>query len=134
MALRVLLVDASPVMRSMLIRTLRLSAIPMAAVHQAGSVEEALGILRATTIDLVLVDAGLHGQQTAIPLDSEDRTALAHLPCLSYGTTACEQGLPAACPSVLARPFTARAVRRAILSVTQPAARGWARGPAAHMG
>ena len=55
MALNVLVVDDSAVMRSMLIRTLRLSGLPLTNVYQAGNGAEALASLAAHEVDLALV-------------------------------------------------------------------------------
>jgi two-component system, chemotaxis family, chemotaxis protein CheY len=59
MAINVLVVDDSTVMRTMLIRTLKLSGLPMTAVHQAANGADALAILRAHAVDLALIDINM---------------------------------------------------------------------------
>jgi two-component system chemotaxis response regulator CheY len=59
MAINVLVVDDSTVMRTMLIRTLKLSGLPMTSVHQASNGAEALTVLRAQAIDLALIDINM---------------------------------------------------------------------------
>ena len=59
MALNVLVVDDSAVMRAMIIRTLRLSRIPLGDVHEASHGGEALDALDRHWIDLALVDINM---------------------------------------------------------------------------
>jgi two-component system chemotaxis response regulator CheY len=59
MPLNVLVVDDSAVMRAMVIKTLRLSGLPLNAVHEAGNGEEALQILDEQWVDLALVDINM---------------------------------------------------------------------------
>jgi two-component system chemotaxis response regulator CheY len=59
MALTVLVVDDSAVMRAMVIKTLRLSGLPLNTVHEAGNGEEALQILDEQWVDLALVDINM---------------------------------------------------------------------------
>jgi two-component system, chemotaxis family, chemotaxis protein CheY len=59
MAINVLVVDDSTVMRTMLIRTLKLSGLPMTSVHQAGNGAEALAVLRQHPVDLALIDINM---------------------------------------------------------------------------
>jgi two-component system chemotaxis response regulator CheY len=57
--LKVLVVDDSPVMRSMVARSLQLSGVDVAKVHQAGNGHEALEILHAEWIDIMLCDVNM---------------------------------------------------------------------------
>jgi two-component system chemotaxis response regulator CheY len=59
MALNVLVVDDSSVMRTMIIRSLRLSGLPIAEYHQAGNGRDGLGVLEKHKIDLALVDLNM---------------------------------------------------------------------------
>lgn len=59
MALNVLVVDDSVVMRAMLIKALRLCGVPLGEVHQAGNGAEGLKILDQGPIDLALVDINM---------------------------------------------------------------------------
>lgn len=61
MGLNVLVVDDSAVMRAMIVRTLRLTGLPLGTVSQAGSAEEGLDILARDWIDLALVDLNMPG-------------------------------------------------------------------------
>jgi two-component system chemotaxis response regulator CheY len=59
MALNVLVVDDSAVMRTMIIRAIGLSGLPVKEVFQAGNGEEAIEVLSRTWIDLALVDINM---------------------------------------------------------------------------
>ena len=56
MALTILVVDDSPLIRAVLAKSLRLSGLDLAEVHQAGHGGEALTILEQEPIDLLLTD------------------------------------------------------------------------------
>ena len=59
MALNILVVDDSAVVRSMIVKTLRLAGIPVADVHEAGNGQDALAVLEKHWIDLVFVDINM---------------------------------------------------------------------------
>ena len=56
MALNTLVVDDSSVMRSIIIKTLKLSGLPLGEIWEAKNGEEGLRILQDKWIDLALVD------------------------------------------------------------------------------
>jgi len=59
MAFNVLVVDDSDVIRAMIARTLRLAAVPVGELHNAGNGKEALQVLEDEWIDLVLADINM---------------------------------------------------------------------------
>lgn len=59
MAVNILVVDDSGVMRSMVIKTLRLSGLQLGEIHQAGNGLEGLEALNQHWIDLVLADINM---------------------------------------------------------------------------
>lgn len=59
MALNVLVVDDSAVMRSMIIKTLRLAGLSLGEVHQAANGQEGLALLREQWVDLGIVDINM---------------------------------------------------------------------------
>jgi two-component system chemotaxis response regulator CheY len=59
MALNVLVVDDSAVMRKMIVRTLRLSGLPLGDVFEAGNGQEGLNALREHWVDLALIDINM---------------------------------------------------------------------------
>lgn len=59
MALNILIVDDSSVMRAMIIKTIRMTDLPLGEVHQAGNGREGLKAIQQHWIDLVLVDINM---------------------------------------------------------------------------
>lgn len=59
MALNVLIIDDSAVMRAMVIKTLRLSGVPVGDLHQASNGQEALEALSDNWVDLALLDLNM---------------------------------------------------------------------------
>ena len=59
MTMNVLIVDDSGVMRAMILKTLRMTGLPLGEVHQAGNGEEGLAVLDAHWIDLVIADINM---------------------------------------------------------------------------
>jgi two-component system, chemotaxis family, chemotaxis protein CheY len=59
MAIRALIVDDSSVMRKIVERSLRQAGINLSDVFQAGNGAEALGVLKASPVDLILCDINM---------------------------------------------------------------------------
>ncbi len=59
MVLNVLVVDDSNVMRAMIIKTMRMSGLPIGKILQAANGQEGLDTLRRHWIDLVVVDINM---------------------------------------------------------------------------
>ena len=59
MTFNVLVVDDSAVMRAMVIKTLRLSGLPLGEIHQAGNGQEGLDQLEENWVDLALLDINM---------------------------------------------------------------------------
>ncbi|HTZ19032.1 MAG TPA: response regulator [Dissulfurispiraceae bacterium] len=59
MALNILVVDDSSIIRSIVIRSLKMSGLQLNQVHQAENGREALGILENNWIDLAFVDINM---------------------------------------------------------------------------
>lgn len=78
MALNVLVVDDSSVMRAMIRKTLKLSGLPIGKVHEAANGDEGLRALDAFPIDLALVDLNMpimNGEQMIEQLREDPMTA-----------------------------------------------------------
>lgn len=78
MAFNVLVVDDSAVMRTMVIKTLRLSGVPVGDVYQAANGEEGLDRLREHWVDLVLLDLNMpqmNGEELLAEIRSNPDTA-----------------------------------------------------------
>lgn len=59
MAINVLIVDDSGVMRAMILKTITLSGLPLGEVHQAANGQEGLDVLDRHWIDLVIADINM---------------------------------------------------------------------------
>ena len=59
MAINVLIVDDSGVMRAMILKTMRMTGLPLGEVYQAGNGQEGLEILDNQWIDLAILDINM---------------------------------------------------------------------------
>lgn len=59
MALNILIVDDSAVVRTMIAKTLRLAGLPVSEVHEAGNGQEGLDVLESHWVDLVFADLNM---------------------------------------------------------------------------
>jgi two-component system chemotaxis response regulator CheY len=59
MSYSILTVDDSPLMRTVVARTLRLAEVPVSELHEASNGREALALLHEKWIDLVLTDLNM---------------------------------------------------------------------------
>ena len=59
MAFNILIVDDSATVRAMIVKTLKLTQLPLSEVHQATNGREALDVLEEKWIDLVLTDINM---------------------------------------------------------------------------
>jgi two-component system chemotaxis response regulator CheY len=122
MALNVLVVDDSAVARSMIIRVLKMSELPLGEVHQAANGKEGLDVLAERWIDLVLVDINMpvmNGQEMVERLRANP--AWADLPVIVVSTegsqTRIEQ-LQQLDAQFIHKPFTPETVGEIIQRVT----------------
>ncbi len=59
MAINVLIVDDSAVMRAMILKTMRMSGLALGEIHQAANGQEGLAALQEYWIDLVMLDINM---------------------------------------------------------------------------
>ena len=137
MALNVLVVDDSAVMRSMVIRTLKMTGVRLGDVHEAGDGREALGVLKHNWVDLALVDINMpvmNGEDLieAVRADPVTRDLSIIVVSTESSETRIERILDRGAQFVH-KPFTAETLRKVILEVTgasddQPASVGIVEG------
>jgi len=119
MALNILVVDDSSVMRAIIIKTLHLSQLPLGEVHQASNGQEALKVLDGKWIDLALVDINMpvmDGEEMINRLRQNPATA--DLPIIIVSTEGSETRrdvLMQKGAGFVHKPFTPEALRDAIL-------------------
>lgn len=121
MALNVLVIDDSAVMRSMLIRTLRLSGLPLTNVYQAGDGAEALQTFADHDVDLALIDINMpvmNGEQLIDTIRADRRLAGVALVVVSTeGSETRIAALKDRGVSFIHKPFTPEQVRATVLRV-----------------
>lgn len=59
MAIRVLVVDDSSVMRAMILKTMRMTDLPLGTIHQASDGREGLSVLAEHPVDLLIADINM---------------------------------------------------------------------------
>jgi two-component system chemotaxis response regulator CheY len=59
MAFNVLIVDDSAAMRSIIVKTLRMTGVPLGEIYQAGNGQEGLQAIEENWVDLALVDLNM---------------------------------------------------------------------------
>jgi two-component system, chemotaxis family, chemotaxis protein CheY len=122
-SLRILVVDDSPVMRKMVIRTLNMSGLPIEAVHEACEGREALDVLaREEGINLGLFDVNmpvLNGEELVMLVRAEPKTA--DLPVVMVSTEGSAERierLKRLGAAFIRKPFGPEALLDAIISAT----------------
>jgi two-component system chemotaxis response regulator CheY len=119
MALNILVVDDSSVMRAIIIKTLHLSQLPMGEVHEASNGQEALKVLDGNWIDLALVDINMpvmDGEEMINRLRQNPATS--DLPIIIVSTEGSEsrkEVLMRKGARFVHKPFTPETLRDAIL-------------------
>ena len=121
MAFNVLVVDDSAVMRKMIIRSLKLSGLPLGEVHEAGNGQEGLRVLDGHWIDLALVDLNmpvLNGEEMIARVRA--RPEMADLPIVVVSTDGSEtrhERLRGSVAGFVHKPFAPETLRDTITGV-----------------
>src|SRR5258708_15256834 len=122
MGINVLVVDDSAVMRAMIIKTLRLSGVPLGEIYQGGSGEEGLQSLGDNWIDLALVDLNMpvmDGEEMIRRVRQNPETAdLAIVVVSTEGSETRIQTLQEKGAGFIHKPFMPEVLREAIQRVT----------------
>lgn len=119
MALNVLIVDDSWIMRAMIARTLRLSGLPLGEVYEAADGRAGAAIVRDRHVDLVLTDLNMpvmDGDAMIAELRSDPLTA--DLPIIVVSSEASDERrelLRARNIAFVLKPFTREYLRDVIL-------------------
>ena len=122
MALNVLVVDDSSIMRKMIIKGLRLSGLPLGEIYEAGNGQEALQVIDNEWIDVALVDINMpvmNGEELIDRLRADPETA--KLPIIVVSSESSEKRIElikAKGTEFVHKPFTPETVREAIVELT----------------
>ena len=122
MAFNVLVVDDSAVMRQMVVRTLKMSGLPLGTVLEAANGEEGLFVLQDQWVDLLLLDVNMpvmNGEEMLRRVRASPETE--NLPVIVVSTEGSETRLAALHQlgaSIVHKPFAPETLRDTILRVT----------------
>jgi len=122
MAFNVLVVDDSSIMRSMIIKVLRISGLPIGEVYQAGNGAEALEVIDQNWVDVALVDINMpvmNGEELIDRLRENPETA--DLPVVvvsSEGSETRIEILRRKGAEFVHKPFTPETIRETIADMT----------------
>lgn len=123
MALNILIVDDSDVIRAMIAKTLRLSQLPVGDVFEACNGKEALGLLETEWVDLVLADINMpimSGAEMIATMRRKDSTAAIPVVVVSSeGATARMHELTSTGVAAwIRKPFTPEEIRDVVSNLT----------------
>ncbi len=122
MAFNILVVDDSAVMRTMIVRTLKMSGVPIASIHEAAHGEEGLRVVQEEWIDLLLLDVNMpvmNGEEMLTRIRADERTRdLAVIIVSTEGSETRLANLQAMGAAIVHKPFPPETLRETILRVT----------------
>lgn len=122
MALNVLVVDDSAVMRKMIIRTLKMSGLDLGEIFEAGDGREGLARLDEHWIDLLLVDINMPVMDGMDMLkEIRSNREKCHLPVMVVSTESNEKRIKSfgrLGAEFVHKPFTPERLRDAVLQIT----------------
>jgi len=122
MALNILVVDDSIVMRAMIIKSLHMADLPLGEVHQASNGKEGLEFLEEHWINLVLVDINMpvmNGEEMVTALREKPETR--DLPVIVVSTEGSQtriERLEGKGAIFIHKPFTPETVREVVARIT----------------
>jgi len=124
--IRALIVDDSSVMRKIVERALRQAGLDAMVVYEAGSGTEAIDLLRAQEVDLILSDINMPSMDGLEFLRQMRAQNLAQgVPVVMITTESSEehvkQAIQAGARGYIRKPFTADQVKERVLPLLQPA-------------
>jgi len=120
-AINILIVDDSGVMRSMILKTVRMTGVPLGDIHQAGNGRAGLVILGEQWIDLAIVDSNMpvmNGEEMTDRMHEDPE--MKKLPVIvvsTEGSKARIERLEHMGVAFIHKPFTAEIVRDTINSI-----------------
>jgi len=122
MVFNTLVIDDSVVMRKMIIRTLKMSGVPIGEIHEAGDGAEALQVMEERWIDLALVDINMpvmNGEEFIRRVRADE--SMRDLAIIVVSTESSEariRALKEMRAAFVHKPFTPEMLREKIIQVT----------------
>jgi len=122
MALNVLIVDDSGVMRAMILKTMKMAGLSLGEVYQAANGQEGLDALGENWIDLVIVDINMPAMKGEEIIDNmKAKPDLADTPVVVISTEGSEtriERLREKGAKFVHKPFTPETIRDTIQEIT----------------
>lgn len=122
MALQVLIVDDSAVMRAMILRSLRMAGVSLETVHEAANGQEGLDCLNREAVDVAFVDVNMPVMDGAEMIEQmRTQKRLAKLPVVIISTESSERRLRELQQfgvHFVHKPFTPETIRDVVLAIT----------------
>jgi len=122
MAVNVLIVDDSAVMRAMILKTLNMTGLPLGEVYQAGNGQEGLDALDQHWIDLAVVDINMpvmNGEEMIDRMRENPDTKDVRVVVISTeGSETRIKRLQQKGASFIQKPFTPEIIRDAVVAIT----------------
>jgi two-component system, chemotaxis family, chemotaxis protein CheY len=121
MAMNILIVDDSAVMRSMIIKTIQICGIEIGEIHQASDGMEGIGCLKDNWIDLLFIDVNMpimDGMEMLEKVRENNETK--DLPVLIVSTESNEnriQEIASRNAGFVHKPFTPEVLREKIIAI-----------------
>ncbi len=123
MALNILVVDDSNVMRAMIIKSLRMSGTPLGEIHEARNGAEGLDLLRSATVDLVIADINMpvmNGEEMVNRIQADPAlSGVAVLIISTEGSEARLKPLQEKGAAFIHKPFSPEKIRDTIKTITE---------------
>ena len=122
MSLNILIVDDSSVIRSMIIKTLKMTDVPLGELHPAGTGQEGLDIIEDNWIDLLFVDINMpimNGEEMLTRIrKNPDWASLPVIVVSTEGSQTRIERLKGLDAWFIHKPFTAEQVRDVVQEIT----------------
>jgi len=128
MGWNVLLVDDSITVRALIQKALQLAELPYRTIYQAGNGLEALSVLEAQPVDLVITDLvmpGMDGEELVRAMGERGMLARTHVVVVSSagGEERLRRLEAAGVRAIIHKPFTPEQIRQAVSQVMEVAKR-----------
>ncbi len=121
MSINVLVVDDSGVMRAMIIKSMKMSGLPLGDIHQAGNGKEGLESLDQNWIDLVVVDINMpvmNGEEMIDAMKQNPETENIPIVVISTeGSQARLERLKQKGAAFIHKPFTPETIRDTVKTI-----------------
>ncbi len=127
MPMNILIVDDSAVMRSMILKSLRMAGLDIAAAHQATNGLEGLTLLNEHPIDVVIADINMpvmNGEEMIQRMKADDKTK--NIPVLVISTEGSEtrkESLKEQGVAFIHKPFSPEQIRDTMNAIHNSAGR-----------